>query len=554
MDWLTDLVIKDSIAHVILLLGLVITAGMAIGRIRLFGVSFGIAGVLFAGIAAAHLQLPLNDAVLDFVRDFGLILFVYTIGLQVGPGFFASLRRQGLRLNLLALLVVLLGVALAAGASLALHVPPAVAVGILAGAVTNTPSLGAAQQALADTAGPAAARLPGVGYAVAYPLGVIGLILALVLLRRLFRVDLADETERFHAEQTRLFPAPQALNLEVRNPELAGKPLRLVGEVLQSNVVFSRLERAGALQTPDSDTVLQAGDVLLAVGLAEDLERLRVLVGGESDRDLRRAPGPLAVQGVIVTRKQVAGKSLAELQLRRRYGVSITRIHRAGIEFVPAPAVTLQFGDRLTVVGEEALIRKLAAEVGDSPRRLEIPDVLPIFLGIAAGVVLGSLPIRLPGVPVPLKLGLAGGPLIVSILLARLGSVGRVSTYVASGANLMLRETGIVLFLACVGLRAGAGFFPTLASGQGLQWLAIGAGITLLPVLAVAFFARVVMKKNYLVLLGLMAGAMTDPPALAFANSIAGSDAPAVTYATVYPLVTFLRILSAQLLVLFLVR
>jgi putative transport protein len=554
MNWLIDLVLKDSIAHVILLLGVVIIVGMALGRIRFLGVSFGIAGVLFAGIATAHLGLPMNDAVIDFVRDFGLILFVYTVGLQVGPGFFASLRRQGLHLNLLAVGVVLLGVLLTVGATLGLHVPPAVAVGILAGAVTNTPSLGAAQQALNDAVGPEAARLPGVGYAVAYPIGVIGLILALVLLRYLFRINLRRESESFSQEQTRLFPAPQALNLEVRNPELKGKPLTVVNEVLHSNIVISRLWRAGVVQTPGNDTCLEPGDVLLAVGLAGDLERLRILIGGESERDLRQAPGPLTVQSVIVTRKKVTGKSLAELQLRSRYGVSITRIRRAGIEFVPSYGVTLQFGDHLTVVGEEAVIRKLAEEVGDSPRRLEIPDVLPIFLGIAVGVLLGSLPIRLPGVPAPLKLGMAGGPLIVSILLSRLGSVGRISTYVSASANLMLREVGIVLFLACVGLRAGTSFLPTLASGQGLQWLGIGAVITLVPVLCVALFSRLVLKKNYLVLLGLLAGAMTDPPALAFANDYAGSDAPAVTYATVYPLVTFLRILSAQLLVLFLVR
>jgi putative transport protein len=555
MNWLAELLLQNSTAHAVLVLALVISVGILLGKIRFFGVSFGIAGVLFAGIVAAHFQLGINEQIADFVKDFGLILFVYSIGLQVGPGFFASLRRQGMVINLLAAAVVFLGVAAAVLLRLLFSLPADAAVGILTGAVTNTPSLGAAQQALKDIAGPAAAvRQAGLGYAVAYPFGVLGVILAMALTRRIFRIGLEAEKEAFHQAQADIFPAPESMNLEVKNPQLAGQPLSVLAGVIQADIVVSRILRGKELFTPDQDTALQSGDVLLVVGQKSSLEKLRLLVGGESAVDLKKIPGQLIVRLILVSQKKVIGRSLAELQLRKRYGVNITRIHRAGIEFVPSPGVHLQFGDRLTAVGSQDMITQLAAELGNSLKELDIPEILPVFLGIIAGVLLGSLPLPIPGLPLPLKLGLAGGPLVMAILISRFGNIGRFSAYVPRSANLMLREVGIVLFLACVGLRAGADFVPTVVSGHGLLWLGCGALITLLPLLLVVFFARLVLKKNYLELCGLMAGSMTDPPALAFANGYTGSDAPAVTYATVYPLVTFLRIISAQVLVLFFMK
>ncbi len=555
MSWLLELLLKDSTAHAILLLGSVICVGILLGKVRFFGVSFGIAGVLFAGILAAHLQLYINEGIVDFIKDFGLILFVYSIGLQVGPGFFASLRRQGMAINLLAAAVVLLGVVAVVLLRRLFSLPADAAVGILTGAVTNTPSLGAAQQALKDLAGPAAAlRQAGLGYAVAYPFGVLGVILAMIVTRRIFRIALAAENEAFQQAQADIFPVPESMNLEVKNPQLSGQPLSVLAGVIQADIVVSRILRGKELFTPVRDTVLQSGDVLLAVGQKASLEKLRLLVGGESAVDLKKIPGQLIVRLVLVSQKKVIGRSLAELQLRQRYGVNITRIHRAGVEFVPSTGVHLQFGDRLTVVGSQDMIAQLASELGNSLKELDIPEILPVFLGIIAGVLLGSLPLPIPGLPLPLKLGLAGGPLVMAILVSRFGNVGRFSSYVPRSANLMLRELGIVLFLACVGLRAGADFVPTLVRGQGLLWLGCGALITLLPLLLVVAFARLALKKNYLELCGLMAGSMTDPPALAFANGYTGSDAPAVTYATVYPLVTFLRIISAQVLVLFFLK
>lgn len=554
MNWLTDIFLTDSTAHAVLILALVISAGILAGKIRVRGVSFGIAGVLFVGILSAHLGLGIDAATADFVKDFGLILFVYSIGLQVGPGFFASLQRQGLVVNLLAAAVVLLGVGLAVALRLLFSLPAGALAGLLAGAVTNTPSLGAAQQALAEVAGgsAAAARQAGVAYAVAYPFGVIGVILGMILIRRVFRISLSEERTACEQAQAGIFPAPESVSLEVSNPQLAGRPLSALAGVIQAEFVVSRILRGQEVFTPVQDTPLRNGDVLLVVGSRAVLDRLRLLVGQESAVDLKKVAGPLVSRHVVVSRKPVIGRALSQLGLRRRYGVNITRIQRAGVEFVPSPAVRLQFGDRLTVVGGQDVVGQLAAELGNSPRQLDIPEILPIFLGMIAGVLLGSLPLPVPGLPMPLKLGLAGGPLLAAILIGRFGNIGRFSSYVPRGASLMLREVGIVLFLACVGLRAGAGFVPALAGGSGLAWLGCGALITLLPLALVAAFARLVLKTNYVELCGLLAGSMTDPPALAFANAHTGSDAPSVTYATVYPLVTLLRILSAQVLVLFL--
>ena len=553
MNWLVELLLNDSTAHTLLLIGAVITLGVLLGKLRFRGISFGIAGVLFAGIAVAQFRLPVNEPMLEFARDLGLILFVYTIGLQVGPGFFASLRREGLRLNLLALSVVAGGVLIAVGVHLLMKVPIAATVGILTGSVTNTPSLGAAQQALKEAANLSVAlkQQAALGYAVTYPFGVIGTILSLVLLRLFFRVRINDEIAAYHRSQTRLFPAPATINLDVSNPQLDGQPLKTIFQVMQTEIVVSRLLHRGQVKTPTGETLLHLGDTLLAVSTPENLRKLRILVGEESATDLRTIPGRLVSSQIVVTHKGATGKSLADLQPRALYGVNVTRVNRAGVEFVPSPSLALQFADKLTVVGEESAIGQVAEKLGNSPRRLDLPDILPIFAGIVLGVILGSLPLRLPGIPVSVKLGLAGGPLIVAIVLSRLGHVGPVKAYISNSANLMLREIGIVLFLAAVGLRAGKEFVPTLIQGHGTNWMLYGALITLAPLLAVGIAARLFFKKNYLELCGLLSGSMTDPPALSFAHESTQSDAPAVTYSTVYPLVTFMRIVSAQLLVIF---
>jgi len=552
VPWLIDLFKADTPAHVLLVLGMVITVGLVLGRIRIFGIQPGVAGVLFSGLAAAHFGLGIGGTQLDFIRDFGLILFVFMVGLQVGPGFFASFRRQGLAINLAATVIVLSGSAIAVFYHLVLRFPLPAAVGILCGAVTNTPSLGAAQQAFREVSRPLAGGgdMAGLAYAVAYPFGVIGIIVTMILLRHLFRVRMEVEQDRFRAAQEVLFPAPCNVNLELRNPQLIGKPLRVIGEVIGAEVVVSRILRRGELFSPRFETLLEAGDVMLAIGSRENLEKLRLLIGDESRIDLKSHAGPLAVRRILVTREQVIGRSLSSLNLRERYGINITRIFRAGMEFVPGGSVRLQFGDKLTVVGEEEMLKQLAGELGNSLKHLDFPNILPVFLGIAAGVLLGSVPFRIPGIPAQIKLGLAGGPLLVAILLSRFGHIGRFTPYLSGSANLALRETGIVLFLATVGLRSGAGFLHTVIHAGGLNWMLLGAVVTVLPLLLAGIAVRFLLKADFLAVCGLLAGSMTDPPALAFANSYTGSDAPAVTYAAVYPLTTFLRIMVAQLIVL----
>jgi len=553
MMWLIDLFTGDSVAHALMILVLVAALGVALGKIKILGVSLGIAGVLFTGIAAAHFNITVNADVLDFIRDFGLILFVYTIGFQVGPGFFATFKKQGLTINLLALTIVLLGVAMTLVIHLCAHVPMPVAVGIMSGAVTNTPGLGAAQQALKDIP-----NLPGevgkmtsLSYAITYPFGVIGIILCMLLVYRLFKVDIQHENEDYARQRTAIFPPLAFINVQVKNPQLEGQSLLAINQVLQAEIVFSRMMRNNEVFTPLGKTDLHLGDILCAVGPKETLDKLKLLVGDEAGVDISDIKSNLVLTRVIVTRKKVLGRSLAELQLRNRYSVNITRVTRSGIEFVPHPGVHLHFGDVLTVVGENGSIQQLAEEVGNSVKSLEHPEILPLFIGIILGILLGSVPLTFPGISAPLKLGLAGGPLIVALVLSRIGQIGSLQIYMPHSANLMLREIGIVLFLACVGLKAGNRFIPTLIDGGGFLWMGYGALITFLPLVMVAFFARLALKKNYLEICGLLSGSMTDPPALAFAGSFTASDAPAITYATVYPLVTFLRIMAAQLLVLF---
>lgn len=556
MNWFGDLFFVQSAAQAVVVLLLVSAVGLAFGSVRVFGVSLGIGGVLFAGLLFGHLKISLDEHVLEFAREFGLILFVYTIGMQVGPGFFSSLRREGLPLNLLAGSVVLGGVLLAYLIYRFGNVPVPVVAGLFAGATTNTPALAAAQQALKDVPNldPVVRTQPGLAYAIAYPFGIMGIIITMLLIRYVFRINPQEEAARFLSLQRAAIPKPATMNIEVQNPNLEGLPLEKVPVISDGGVVVSRILHDNRVEVAQPDTILHVGDILLAVGPKEKLEEVRLIVGRESAVDVKSVPSRITTRRIVVTRKSAVGKTLDELETPRLYDVNLTRVSRAEIEFTPTPDFRLQFGDTVLAVGEEHAIQKVADELGNSPKQLNHPQMIPILLGIVLGVIVGSCPIFLPGLPAPVRLGLAGGPLLIAILLSRLGRLGPLVWYMPISANFMLRELGIVLFLSCVGLRAGDQFVATLTQGDGFRWLLFGAMITLVPILTVAFIARYFMKLNYASLCGLLAGSMTDPPALAFAGATTGSEAPYISYATVYPLVMLMRVLGAQALVLMLMR
>ncbi len=553
MDWLNDLLWEETVAHTILIYSVVIALGVTLGKIKIFGVSLGITFVLFAGIAISHFGFNVNIEQLDFIKDFGLILFVFSIGLQVGPGFFSSFKKGGLTLNLLALAIILLG----AITTLAIHFISGMSVptlvGIMSGAVTNTPGLGAAQQVLKQVS----ATYPdtnvpyiGLGYAVAYPFGVVGIILTMLVIRKVSRINIQNELEEFNQYQHPTESLPERISIKVENPQVFNKTIQEICNHLNSTMVVSRILHNGDLYTPSSETVVFENDTILVVAQKGFLAKIVKHIGSLSEMDLTAKPGKLMSKHIIVTNKKVFGKKLGELKLRSKYNINITRVYRSGIEFVASPNLELLMGDRLTIVGDEVSIDKVADKLGNSLKRLNEPNIIPIFIGILVGVVLGSVPILIPGIPNPLKLGLAGGPLIIAILLSKYGYKFSLTSYTTPGANLMLREIGIVLFLASVGIKAGSNFIPTLLSGDGFIWMGYGAIITLIPILIVGFFTRYILKRNYFEICGLLSGSMTDPPALAYANSIAQSEAPTIAYATVYPLVMFSRILIAQLLIL----
>jgi len=541
---------QESVARTVVLLGLAGAIGITLGKVRIFGISLGIAGVLFVGLFLGHLKLTFDAHVLEFVRDFGLILFVYTLGLQIGPGFFGSLRARGLSLNLFAAAVVLLGVLVAAAWIGCGFVSMPAGVGLLSGATTNTPSLAAAQQALKQVGAPDdAAIVQGLAYAVAYPFGILGIIFTMLIVRSVFRIDVKAEVAAAEAARRPSVPKPATRNFEVRNPNLVGRALGKVPGLTGSGVVVSRFSRGGAVAVAQPETMLQLGDILHAVGPEEGLDGLRVVVGAEAHVDLKTAPGPVTNRRLIVTKTDSLGEPISESEVFTQHQVVVTRVTRNGLEFTPTPSFRLQFGDILMVVGEAPQIDAVAAAVGNSPKALESPQPIPFFLGIILGVIVGSIPLALPGLPAAVKLGLAGGPLVVAILLSRLANTGPLVWYMPPTANLMLREVGITLFLAAVGIKSGEKFVEMLTSGNGWHWLGFGAAITAIPLLVVALVARAWRKTNYAELCGLLAGSMTDPPALAFAQQTTGSDAPAVAYATVYPLVMLLRVFSAQLVV-----
>jgi len=553
MDWLTDLIFSNSVAHTILVYCVVIACGLALGKIKIFNVSLGIAFILFAGIAASHFGFRINHDVLEFVRDFGLILFVFSIGLQVGPAFFSSFRRSGVILNMLALALVLTGAVVTVIICFVSDLPMPVMAGIMSGAVTNTPGLGAVQQTLSQimqTNPQSEIPDPGIGYAVAYPFGVLGVILSMIIIKKVFGINMVAEQKAITEAQHPPDEAPEKATIRVTSVNAAGKTVQEITEKAPVRIIISRLLHNGNLILPGPDSKIEHGDVLLVVTGKKDLESVVGYLGTRSDIDLSAHQAKLITRRIVVTNTDVRGKTLGSLRLRSRYNINITRIERSGIELVAGPGIELQMGDRLTVVGDEKSIENVALEVGNSLRRLYEPNLLPIFTGIILGVIAGSIPLKVPGLSNPLKLGLAGGPLIVAIILSKYGHRLSLAAYTTPSANLMLRETGIVLFLASVGLKAGENFIPAITTGGGFSWMGYGALITIVPVLITGIVARKWFRFNYFEICGLLSGSMTDPPALAYANSLAQSEAPAVAYATVYPLVMFMRIFIAQLLVL----
>ncbi len=553
-----DLYSAQPVAHAVLLLALIIVLGLALSTLRVRGVGLGIAGVLFAGIFIGHLGYRMDPSILAFVREFGLILFVFTIGMQLGPGFTTSLRREGLRLNLMAAAVVVLGAAITGAAAVAFSIDFVAGVGLFAGATTNTPALGAAQETLRllDAASPDKAALPALAYAVAYPIGILGSIVSLLLLRFLFRIDPEREAELHRAELTKGVDPLERANLVVSNPNLEGLAIADVPGRVETGVIVSRIQSPGDPEprTATLGTVLHRGDVVLVVGSRKNLESFRRVLGERSEADLAARPGRVRSQRVVVTRRDVVGKSLAELGLDHLHGVTVTRVTRGYVEVTAVPALRLQFGDMLFVTGEEANLAEATRVLGNSLKAINETNYVPIFVGIALGVILGSLPVHVPNMPTPLHLGLAGGPLIVAILLSRIGRIGPVIWYMPLNANIAFRELGILLFLSCVGLKAGERFLDMVVTHQGLVWLGAAALVTAVPLLLVGTVARRFFRLNFMSLSGLIAGSMTDPPALAFANAVAKSDAPSIAYATVYPLTMLLRILAAQVLVILFCR
>jgi putative transport protein len=545
----------SGIALTVSVLALVAIVGLWIGSIKVRGIGMGIGGVLFGGIIVGHFVdnagLTLNADMLHVLQEFGLILFVYTIGIQVGPGFFSSLRVSGLRLNLFAILIVLLGALVTAALHVFFAVPLPVILGIFSGAVTNTPALGAGQQILSDLGMPTAqVDMMGMSYAMAYPFGICGILLTMWLVRLAFRINLEQEASQFEAScgsgQERL----HTLNIRVENPNLDNLAIQDVPLLNSDSLVCSRLKRGELLMVPSPATCLQNGDLLHLVGKERDLHDAQLIIGKEVATSLSTRGSDLRVERVVVTNERVLGKRIRDLNYKQRYDVVISRLNRAGVELVAGSGASLQFGDILTLVGRPGSIEAVSAEMGNAQQKLQQVQMLPVFIGIGLGVLLGSIPLFIPGFPAALRLGLAGGPLIMAIILGRIGSIGRLYWFMPPSANLALRELGIVLFLAVVGLKSGGDFLDTLVQGDGLSWVSYGVAITALPLLGVALLARLFTGINYLTLCGMLAGSMTDPPALAFANNLhATSGAAALSYATVYPLVMFLRIITPQLLV-----
>ncbi|KGQ26201.1 transporter [Gallibacterium anatis] len=544
----------SDIAITISLLSLVAVLGLWIGHWKIRGVGLGIGGVLFGGILVSHFTtqygIALDAHTMHFVQEFGLILFVYTIGIQVGPGFFSSLRSSGLKLNLFAMMIVFLGalIVIAMYKLFGLELP--VILGIFSGAITNTPSLGAGQQILAELGFTNITETMGTAYAMAYPFGICGILLTMWLIRLFFKIKVDQEAAAFEREMNHDKETLSAINVRVTNPNLAGLRMSEIPGLELKDVICSRLKRGDLLLVPKDDTIVNLNDYLHLVGEPAVLHRVQLVVGELAANELLTTRGTdLRTVRVVVTNEQVLGKKIRDLNIHQKYEVVISRLNRAGVELVPSQNTSLQFGDVLNLVGRLDAIEAVTAIIGNAQQKLQQVQMLPVFIGIGLGVLLGSIPVQIPGFPVALKLGLAGGPLVVALILARIGSIGKLYWFMPPSANLALREIGIVLFLSVVGLKSGGNFLESLIDGDGGEWVLYGAVITFIPLFITGIVARIYGKLNYLTICGLLAGSMTDPPALAFANALKEeSGAASLSYATVYPLVMFLRIITPQLL------
>lgn len=556
MNWIQNLLTGESVAHTVILYAFVIATGVWLGKRKIFGISLGVTFVLFVGLLVAHFGQSVNRDILHFTKEFGLILFVYSIGLQVGPGFFSSFKQGGMRLNMLAIGVVALNLAVVCSIYALTDASMPDLVGILSGAVTNTPGLGAAQQTLSQLAVDGKiTEVPEIasGYAAAYPLGVIGIILSMIIIRAIFRINNDKEAQQIKDESDASTLVPHIVTYRVENKLIAGRTLEKLTLLIDRNFVVSRIQKNGEVIIPDDNTIIDEGDLLLTVLSEQDEDALKAFIGSIVEMDWNALPSAVVSRRIVVTKPEYNGRSIGSLRLRMGYRLNATRVNRAGIDLLATPNLVLQIGDRMTVVGRQEDINRLASKLGNSLKRLNEPNMITIFIGIFLGILLGSLPLSIPGMSSSMKLGLAGGPLVVAILIGRFGHKLKLVTYTSTSANLMLREIGICLFLASVGIEAGGNFAETVFSGDGLLWVLWGFLITCIPMLIIGIIGRWKFKLNYFTLMGLMSGSMTDPPALAYANKVSGSDAPAVAYSTVYPLTMFLRVLTAQLLILFFV-
>ena len=558
MNWLTELWIGNGVAHTILIYAIVIAIGVLLGKVKIFGISLGVTFVLFCGIFIGHLGVTVDAPTLKFIQEFGLILFIFSIGLQVGPSFFSSFKREGIQLNGIAMLIVALNVVVALVIYfIAGNISITDMVGVMSGAVTNTPGLGAAQQTLIETVGDRAGDLNesmSLGYAAAYPLGVIGVILSMVLLKAFFRINVDKEIEEIEHEKEDSQLKPHVVTYQVTNKLIYDIPVTRLHAIIDRNFTISRMKRAdGNVEIPQGETIIHQDDVLRIVMSAHDQDIFDAIIGPHVDFDwqLETSPKGIISKRIVITNNELNGRKIGSIRLHEGYKVNITRIYRSGLELLASPNLSLQVGDKLTVVGREEDVDRLGKRMGNSYKRLDHPNLFTMFIGIVLGILVGSIPISLPGMSVPMKLGLAGGPLIVAILIGRYGYKLKLVTYTTTATSLMLRELGLCLFLASVGLAAGGRFVSTLLSANGATWVLYGFLITIIPLLIAMAVARGKLHLNYCTIMGLVAGATTDPPALGYANNTAGNDAPAVAYATVYPLTMFMRVLIAELIIIF---
>ena len=565
MNWLFDLFAGSTIAHALFVYSIVIAIGVILGKVKFLGISLGATFVLFVGILMGHIgnlispdEAFINHNTLKFIQEFGLILFVFSIGLQVGPSFFSTIKDGGMLLNGLAVCIILLNIVVALAIYFGIGgVAPNEIVGILSGAVTNTPGLGAAQQALIETQGDAAGALNesmAMGYAAAYPLGVVGIILSIILVKVIFKVNIKHDAKEIEDDNANSLLKPHVVTYKVTNKLIFDRSIKRLHDIMDRNFVISRLKKHdGEIVIPVADTIVSEGDLLRVVISEQDEEVFDAVIGPKVEFDWKEEQTPVVSRRIVVTNSEFSGRKLGSLRLPKGYGLNATRVNRAGLDLLASPNLSLHVGDRITVVGQLEDINRLAQRLGNSMKRLDHPNMFTIFIGIFMGIVLGSIPFALPGMSVPMELGLAGGPLVAAILIGRYGHKIKLVTYTSSSANLMLRELGICLFLASVGLAAGANFANTVFNGTGAKWVLYGFLITFIPLIVVGCVARAKFKLNYCTLMGLISGSTTDPPALAYANKTAGNDAPAVAYSTVYPLTMFLRVVTAQVIVMMLI-